>query len=307
MSTERAVPIAIGLVASLVLLALGLGRRWRGSASVWIVLVPAVTAPLAAGLFALQLVRSSHPRALEALSAGALSAVVALNALAALGKASLFALPLAAAATITLRNRVALIGHGARHRIPALVGAIVVLVGAVALLRVDLATALRHASVVSPPSAAAPTSVAVRPTDAALRRGRPTTMVSPESHPTDAAGDAAAASAAGPHVAEESVSFEPVRVNGMLMPEVVQTHVERTRRRIEECQENAKSPGEGQLIVGFMVGEKGSVSRVWQREAASSLEPAFVSCVLTAFYRVGFPTPTRGSVRVEVPINIRKR
>jgi hypothetical protein len=58
--------------------------------------------------------------------------------------------------------------------------------------------------------------------------------------------------------------------------------------------------------VRFSIGTSGSVSSVQDDGHTTLTNKKFVGCVLSSFYQIGFPAPTRGNVRVEAPIYVRQ-
>ena len=93
-------------------------------------------------------------------------------------------------------------------------------------------------------------------------------------------------------------------VNGRLPPEVVQYNVRQSFGRFRACYQDGlrRNPSlTGRVSVRFVIGRDGAVSNVGN--GGSDLPDAsVVSCVVRAFYGVGFPQPEGGIVTVTYPI-----
>ena len=92
--------------------------------------------------------------------------------------------------------------------------------------------------------------------------------------------------------------------NGRLPPEVIQRVVRQNFGRFRHCYENAltRNPNlQGRVAARFVIDRTGAVSNV--TNGGSDLpDSGVVSCVLGAFYGLGFPAPEGGIVTVVYPI-----
>ena len=212
-----------------------------------------------------------------------------------LGRAALFALPPIAAAAIVLASRLALVGRGSLGRWPELAGAVGVAVFTAGVLRAGLAPAL----VPPAPSAARPPPPPPPPSP-------PAPPPAPEPEPEPAVRDAAVA-APDDAATDAAVVIGEAQVNGMLVPVEVERGLEKIAPRLERCREKADGSAGGTILVRFSIGPSGSVANVQEADETTIQNAELVGCVLASFYQIGFPAPTRGYVRVEVPIRIGTR
>jgi hypothetical protein len=100
------------------------------------------------------------------------------------------------------------------------------------------------------------------------------------------------------------VRMAPVSVSGKLPPEVIQRIVRQNYGRFRLCYEQGlmRNPNlTGRVSVRFVIGRDGAVSNVGS--GGSDLpDSGTVSCVLSAFYGLSFPSPDGGIVTVTYPI-----
>jgi len=93
-------------------------------------------------------------------------------------------------------------------------------------------------------------------------------------------------------------------VSGHLPPEVVQRIVRQNYGRFRQCYENGLRTNPnltGRVTARFVIGREGSVASV-QNGGSDLPDSAVVSCVVSAFYGLSFPTPEAGIVTVSYPI-----
>jgi hypothetical protein len=93
-------------------------------------------------------------------------------------------------------------------------------------------------------------------------------------------------------------------VSGHLPPEVVQRIVRQNYGRFRQCYENGlrSNPNlTGRVTARFVIGREGSVTNV-QNGGSDLPDTGVVSCVVSAFYGLSFPTPEAGIVTVSYPI-----
>lgn len=93
-------------------------------------------------------------------------------------------------------------------------------------------------------------------------------------------------------------------LSGHLPPEVVQRIVRQNYGRFRQCYENGlrSNPNlTGRVTARFVIGREGSVTNV-QNGGSDLPDSAVVSCVVSAFYGLSFPTPEAGIVTVSYPI-----
>jgi len=93
-------------------------------------------------------------------------------------------------------------------------------------------------------------------------------------------------------------------VSGHLPPEVVQRIVRQNYGRFRQCYENGLRTNPnltGRVTARFVIGREGSVANV-QNGGSDLPDSAVVSCVVSAFYGLSFPTPEAGIVTVSYPI-----
>lgn len=93
-------------------------------------------------------------------------------------------------------------------------------------------------------------------------------------------------------------------VSGHLPPEVVQRIVRQNYGRFRQCYENglrANPNLTGRVTARFVIGREGSVTNV-QNGGSDIPDSGVVSCVVSAFYGLSFPTPEAGIVTVSYPI-----
>ena len=93
-------------------------------------------------------------------------------------------------------------------------------------------------------------------------------------------------------------------VRGHLPPEVVQRIVRQNYGRFRQCYENglrANPNLSGRVTARFVIAREGSVSSV-QNGGSDLPDASVVSCVVSAFYGLSFPTPEAGIVTVSYPI-----
>jgi len=94
------------------------------------------------------------------------------------------------------------------------------------------------------------------------------------------------------------------QVSGRLPPEVVQRIVRQNYGRFRMCYENGlnRNPNlTGRVTARFVIGREGSVTNA-QNGGSDLPDSAVVSCVVSAFYGLSFPTPENGIVTVSYPI-----
>jgi len=93
-------------------------------------------------------------------------------------------------------------------------------------------------------------------------------------------------------------------VSGHLPPEVVQRIVRQNYGRFRQCYENGLRTNPnltGRVTARFVISREGSVSNV-QNGGSDLPDSGVVSCVVSAFYGLSFPTPEAGIVTVSYPI-----
>jgi len=93
-------------------------------------------------------------------------------------------------------------------------------------------------------------------------------------------------------------------VSGHLPPEVVQRIVRQNYGRFRQCYETglrANPNLTGRVTARFVIGREGSVTTV-QNGGSDLPDSGVVSCVVSAFYGLSFPTPEAGIVTVSYPI-----
>ncbi|MEI9953189.1 MAG: AgmX/PglI C-terminal domain-containing protein [Pseudomonadota bacterium] len=93
-------------------------------------------------------------------------------------------------------------------------------------------------------------------------------------------------------------------VSGHLPPEVVQRIVRQNYGRFRLCYENGLRTNPnltGRVSARFVIGREGSVTNV-QNGGSDMPDSGVVSCVVSAFYGLSFPTPEAGIVKVSYPI-----
>jgi hypothetical protein len=93
-------------------------------------------------------------------------------------------------------------------------------------------------------------------------------------------------------------------VNGHLPPEVVQRIVRQNYGRFRQCYETGLRGNPnltGRVTARFVIGRSGSVTNV-QNGGSDLPDSGVVSCVVSAFYGLSFPTPEAGIVTVSYPI-----
>jgi len=93
-------------------------------------------------------------------------------------------------------------------------------------------------------------------------------------------------------------------VSGHLPSEVVQRIVRQNFGRFRQCYENGLSRNPnltGRVTARFVIGREGSVTTA-QNGGSDLPDSAVVSCVVSAFYGLSFPTPEAGIVTVSYPI-----
>ncbi len=104
-----------------------------------------------------------------------------------------------------------------------------------------------------------------------------------------------------PRVAMQGVT----NVSGRLPPEVIQRVVRQNYGRFRMCYEQglARNPNlQGRVAVRFVIGRDGAVSNVGN--GGSDLpDSGVVSCVISAYYGLSFPSPDNGIVTVVYPIS----
>ncbi len=215
----------------------------------------------------------------------------------ALARAGALALPPLVAAAVVLARQLDAVGRGVVGRFGELGASIALVIAIAAALRWDLGRVLERAA--SPePARELPAAAAEPP-----RASEPSAAPSAPASAKPPAADAAAA----PVQADAGVDirFGRVIVSGMLAPNEVRRGVERIRPRIEKCYQDARADARhGELTVKFSIAGSGSVSSVQPAGETSIGDRAFVDCIQAAFYMIGFPQPSRGHVRVELPIQI---
>ncbi len=104
----------------------------------------------------------------------------------------------------------------------------------------------------------------------------------------------------GPHVRPAGDSI----VSGHIPPEVVQRIVRQNYGRFRMCYENGlrSNPNlSGRVTTRFVIGRDGSVANA-SNGGSDLADPGVVSCVVSAFYGLSFPTPENGVVTVSYPI-----
>jgi hypothetical protein len=115
-----------------------------------------------------------------------------------------------------------------------------------------------------------------------------------------------ASAAADASTALPRVALGKPSVSGMLAPPEVERSVQKLEQHVERCLDKAAGDGRsGDIAVKFTIGPNGSVANVQDDPETSVGDEKLVGCVLASFYQIGFPKPTRGYVRVELPITIR--
>ena len=103
-----------------------------------------------------------------------------------------------------------------------------------------------------------------------------------------------------PHVRPAGDSI----VSGHIPPEVVQRIVRQNYGRFRMCYENGlrSNPNlSGRVTTRFVIGRDGSVANA-SNGGSDLADPGVVSCVVSAFYGLSFPTPENGVVTVSYPI-----
>ncbi|HET7542082.1 MAG TPA: AgmX/PglI C-terminal domain-containing protein [Polyangiaceae bacterium] len=109
----------------------------------------------------------------------------------------------------------------------------------------------------------------------------------------------------GAHVSRApSLRSPSSTVSGHLPPEVVQRIVRQNYGRFRQCYENglrANPNLTGRVTARFVIGREGSVTNV-QNGGSDLPDSGVVSCVVSAFYGLSFPTPEAGIVTVSYPI-----
>jgi hypothetical protein len=93
-------------------------------------------------------------------------------------------------------------------------------------------------------------------------------------------------------------------VSGRLPPEVVQRIVRQNYGRFRQCYENGltRNPNlTGRVTARFVIGREGAVTNA-QNGGSDLPDSGVVSCVVSAFYGLSFPTPENGIVTVSYPI-----
>ncbi|MEI9941368.1 MAG: AgmX/PglI C-terminal domain-containing protein [Pseudomonadota bacterium] len=101
-----------------------------------------------------------------------------------------------------------------------------------------------------------------------------------------------------------SVRSPSSTVSGHLPPEVVQRIVRQNYGRFRQCYENGLRTNPnltGRVTARFVIGREGSVTNV-QNGGSDIPDSGVVSCVVSAFYGLSFPTPEAGIVTVSYPI-----
>ena len=100
------------------------------------------------------------------------------------------------------------------------------------------------------------------------------------------------------------VRLGTTQVSGRLPPEVIQRIVRQNYGRFRMCYEQglARNPNlEGRVAVRFVIGRDGAVSNV-ANGGSDLADEGVVSCVVRAYYGLGFPQPEGGIVTVVYPI-----
>ena len=110
----------------------------------------------------------------------------------------------------------------------------------------------------------------------------------------------------GPGHVTKAPSMHPgvTNVSGHLPPEVVQRIVRQNYGRFRQCYENGLRTNPnltGRVTARFVIGREGSVASV-QNGGSDLPDSSVVSCVVSAFYGLSFPTPEAGIVTVSYPI-----
>jgi hypothetical protein len=101
-----------------------------------------------------------------------------------------------------------------------------------------------------------------------------------------------------------SVRSPSSTVSGHLPPEVVQRIVRQNYGRFRQCYETGLRTNPnltGRVTARFVIGRAGSVTNV-QNGGSDLPDSGVVSCVVSAFYGLSFPTPEAGIVTVSYPI-----
>jgi len=101
-----------------------------------------------------------------------------------------------------------------------------------------------------------------------------------------------------------SVRSPSSTVSGHLPPEVVQRIVRQNYGRFRQCYESglhANPNLTGRVTARFVIGREGSVTNV-QNGGSDLPDSGVVTCVMSAFYALSFPTPEAGIVTVSYPI-----
>jgi len=93
-------------------------------------------------------------------------------------------------------------------------------------------------------------------------------------------------------------------VSGRIPPEVVQRIVRQNYGRFRMCYENGLRSNPnlgGRVMTRFVIGRDGSVANA-SNGGSDLADSGVVSCVVSAFYGLSFPSPENGVVRVSYPI-----
>jgi len=93
-------------------------------------------------------------------------------------------------------------------------------------------------------------------------------------------------------------------VSGRLPPEVIQRIVRQNFGRFRMCYEQGltRNPNlQGRVVARFVIGRDGAVSNV-SNGGSDMPDSGVVSCVVSAYYGLSFPTPEDGIVTVSYPI-----
>jgi len=111
----------------------------------------------------------------------------------------------------------------------------------------------------------------------------------------------------GPEHATKVPRVTPIggtSVSGRLPPEVIQRIVRQNFGRFRMCYEQGlgRNPNlEGRVVARFVIGRDGAVSNV-SNGGSDIPDSGVVSCVISAYYGLSFPTPEDGIVTVSYPI-----
>jgi len=101
--------------------------------------------------------------------------------------------------------------------------------------------------------------------------------------------------------------FLATRIRGRLPPEQIQKIVRTIYHRFRTCYEQGLSRNKslaGKVVVRFVIGREGNVTRVLIAEGTSMPDRQVVECVAKNFYDLVFPQPEDGIVTVVYPLTL---